>query len=93
MKSEEKFDIEIVPMPEYGNKLWLKIKFKNGQEHCWVPSFEDVARIIKGLAYCEDVKYPNRGQYGRWLLGNLLHDCLKGIPWEEIRQRYKIPKR
>jgi len=90
MKSRDKLDIVAKPMPQYGNKLWVLVRFKTADE--WIPSFEDLFRIIRAICHCEDVKYPY-GK-GREMVRELLDKCCDwDADWEVLRAEFQIPAR
>ena len=62
-RSADKMDVKARRMPEYDDKWWLRVTFKK-TGHVWVPSFEDVARILAGFWWCEEEKYPTTDEYG-----------------------------
>ena len=41
----------------YGEKTWVQIIFDNGG--IWVPSFDELGKILSLIGQCEDEKYPN----------------------------------
>lgn len=92
MRSQDKFELYITEMPQYENKEWVKIKFRNHYDGTWIPSFEDLERIIRAICECEDRKYPN-GK-GRKMVLEFLHDVVKtNFNWEALAYKYKIPLR
>ena len=93
MRSVDKFDIEVIFRPDWDDKKWIKVRFKNGLQTGWIPSFEDFYRILMGLAECEDIKYPLEYHQGRWMIYNLMRQALQGKPWCEIKKDLKIPER
>lgn len=90
---EKGFDVWARRMPQFSNKLWVFVRFwGNGNHASWVPSFEDLFRIIQAICHCEDMKYP-QGE-GRGMVRRFLHDCCeKDADWEKLRTKYKIPER
>jgi hypothetical protein len=79
-------------LDQYDGKLWVIVTF-NGTRTEWVPSFEDLFRIVQAICHCEDEKYPPPAK-GRSMVKELLIDCCeKGIEWETLREKYKIPSR
>lgn len=86
-----------------GEKKWARVVFPSYWKE-WVPSFEDLFRIIQGICYCEDVRYPN-GR-GREMVRDFLNDavdiCGEGIlatpqelqaRWDHLKSKYEIPDR
>ena len=57
MRSADKMTVIAKRMPEYDDKWWIHVVFKK-DGHIWIPSFEDVARILAGFWWCEEQKYP-----------------------------------
>lgn len=98
MRSKDKLDIEVQRMPKYDNKLWTIVRLRNDDGE-WIPSFEDLFRIVQAICHCEDEKYPN-GK-GRFMVRDLLRDCCEMLHpdqtmegrWQELAQKYDIPIR
>jgi len=89
MKSSEKFDLVVGDIPNYG-KDWVTVTFKLGRS--WIPSFEDLFRILVAIGDCEDKKYP--GGKGRWMVADFVAASLRpGATWESVRDRFEIPTR
>jgi hypothetical protein len=91
MRSEQKLDVIIEPM-KFGDKskMWVRVRHKNGFQ--FIPSFEDLYRIIQAICECEDSKYPN-GQ-GRAKVQDFLWDsCEKDIGFSYLALKYEIPIR
>lgn len=88
--STDKFTVEKSYIPAWG-KNWVVIKFANGST--WIPSFEDLYRIITSICECEDEKYPPPEQQGRWYVLNFLIEAIKGKSFEELAKKYKLPIR
>jgi hypothetical protein len=78
----------VVTDTEWG-KLWVKVTLKNSQT--FIPSFEDLFRIIQAICYCEDRKYPN-GK-GREMVEEFLKDCVHETNYAELAEKYEIPIR
>jgi hypothetical protein len=88
MRSNEK--LEVIKLPMYG-KTWVLIKHKK-TGFAFIPSFEDLYRIIQAICDCEDEKYPN-GQ-GRIMVQDFLWDaCAPEMSFEFLVSKYKIPLR
>jgi hypothetical protein len=86
MKSKDKLAVTVKKMPEYGGKLWAYVDFYH-RDNSWIPSFEDLFRIVQALCYCEDNKYPN-GR-GRFMVRDFLKDCCEVLgPNETQSQRW-----
>ena len=76
-------------MPDYGDKRWVWVDFRGRTE--WVPSFEDVFRIVQAICHCEDEKYPT-GE-GRGMVRRFLVDCCeREAEWPELAAKYKVPR-
>jgi len=74
------------------DKKWVVVEFQNGTK--WIPSFEDLYRIIVPICECEDEKYPEPNQYGRFYVLNFLADTIKYLPpFETLAKKHKIPIR
>lgn len=71
-------------------KKWVKV-FVWGKTK-WIPSFQDLYRIISAICFCEDEKYPN-GE-GRGMVVRFLMDCCNpAMSWEVIKAKYQLPDR
>ena len=57
----------------------------------FVPSFEDLYRIIRAICECEDRKYPN-GK-GRKMVEEFLAHCVYSPDFEFLRSQFQIPDR
>lgn len=98
MKSEHKMDVKAKPFDKYGGKHWVLVSF-NGSGAEWIPSFEDLFRIIQAICFCEDEKYPN-GR-GRFMVRDFMHDACEQLKpgerladrWEELRDKYQLFER
>lgn len=87
--SHEKMKVVVKPQPDYGGKLWAEVTFNWSKK--WIPSFEDLHRIIQAIGHCEDVKYPN-GK-GREMVAEFLNDAVYEPDYERLREKYQIPER
>lgn len=96
--------IETRVMPEFGNKLWVKVRLRNSRcSYCgafdgrrgWAPSFHDLYHIVREIAECEELKYPQSAGYkGGQMVLEFLTDCLApGADWPQLKQKHKIPDR
>ena len=91
MKSSDKLEVTICRVAAFGDKPSVKVRHKSGSSQ-WIPSFEDLFRIIQAICNCEDKKYPN-GK-GRNMVRDFLWDaCIPDGDWETLRQQYQIPVR
>jgi len=96
MKSNNKIAVSAKPFDKYGGKHWVLVKFHNGTE--WVPSFEDLYRIIRAICHCEDEKYPPPNGRGRFYVRDFLKACCEEMPpecepeqyWERLREQYRF---
>ena len=89
-RSEDKFDVETFTKPDGSD--WVAVHFKNGTT--WIPSFEDLYRIIHPIANIEDRKYPKRRpDAGRDFTANFFALCCGTFPWSEIKKKFMIPDR
>jgi len=92
MRSEDKIEVWTERMPNYGNKLWVHIKIKNGS-NILIPSFEDWFRIIRKLMECEKDKYDYIFDPYK-VPREFFIDCFnENLTWDEIRKKHKIPIR
>lgn len=87
--STEKFDVSIEYLPDYG-KEWVVVRFRNGNK--WIPSLEDLHRIVAPICECEDKKYPPPAG-GRWTVLNFLIGVVKGKSYEDLAKEFKLPIR
>jgi hypothetical protein len=95
MKSTDKISVLAKPFDKYGGKHWVLVQFPDGTE--WVPSFEDLYRIVRAVCHCEDEKYPPPAK-GRFYVRDFLKACCEEIPpgceqteyWEQLRERFKF---
>ena len=87
--STDKMQVNIEVIPEFG-KEWVVVRFANGTK--WIPSFEDIYRIVQPMCECEDNKYPPPS-YGRWMIANFLMDIVKGKTFEELAEKFSLPIR
>ncbi len=73
-----------------GSNLWVDVTMLRSR--VWVPKLLELAMILRGIAWCEDRRYPT-GK-GRDLLLELLWDALMtSVDPETLRKEYKIPDR
>jgi hypothetical protein len=87
MKSEKKLEVIKQIMPQFGGKTWVLVKHKNG--FAFIPSFEDLFRIVRAICECEDDKYP--GGRGRYMVQDFLWDaCDPNMSFEFLVLKYKI---
>ena len=93
MRSKDKLSVVARRMQQYDNKLWVFVRFQRyGEDRDWIPSFEDLFRIIQAICYCEDDKYPN-GK-GREMVREFLERCCdREVAWEALREEFEIPDR
>lgn len=87
--SYDKMDVIVKVMPDWDNKKWVVVTLKKSKR--FIPSFEDVYRIVKAICYCEDLKYPN-GKGAR-MVSEFLVDVCNGLDFEELKEKYQIPNR
>jgi hypothetical protein len=95
MRSEDKIEVYVRKMPEYGNKLWARIVDRKTRLEI-VPSFEDVRRILLALWRCEERNYEPPQFLGGKYLRNMLDDddfWNPEVAWEILAAKYKIPLR
>jgi len=92
MRSKEKLDVIVELMKfEDVEKTWVRIRHKKSGFQ-FVPSFEDLYRIIRAICECEDKKYPD-GK-GRDMVQDFLWDaCEPDVNFELLALKYKIPLR
>ena len=67
---------------------WVEVIFPNGWR--WVPSFEEVGTILRLIGECEDERYAH-GE-GAEMVIRFCKDTIIGIPYEELRKTYQLPK-
>ena len=68
---------------------WVEVVCK-GCGFSWRPSFEELGEILKLIGECEDEKYA-RGE-GADMVIRWSKDAILGIPYKEIKEKYKLPK-
>lgn len=95
--SERKLKVELEYIPKW-DKTWVKVTLLNEKARSFYPSFEDLYRIVIEICRCEDFKYGNlpgveSRAKGSKMVGEFLHDCCLGIPYDELAIKYKLPKR
>lgn len=75
------------------DKRWAVVEFtETGQR--WIPSFEDLHRIVQAISLCEDEKYPpQKGYKGRRFVEEFLRDAVNESDFSVLAQKYKIPQR
>ena len=89
--STDKMDVVVTKKMPWGEKKeWVKVSFKKF-DTWWIPSFEDLYRIIRAIAHCEDRKYPN-GK-GKDMVADFLRDSVYFDDFDELMKKYQIPER
>lgn len=88
--STEKFTVKKTFF-EGWDKEWVIVEFKNGTK--WIPSFEDLYRIVVPIAECENEKYPPPKYLGKYKVLNFFVDSIKGDSFEKIAKKHKLPIR
>lgn len=91
MRSSDKFDVRIERMGQWDGKDWVRVVFKNDTQKSWIPSFEDLYRIVVPIGECEQKKYPY-GR-GRLMVSDFVTDAISGMSWADLRSKYQIPVR
>ena len=69
---------------------WVEVIFPNGWR--WIPSFEEIGMILKLIGECEDEIYLEKGGKGADMVIEFCKDAIIGIPYEELKRKYKLPK-
>ena len=88
--SKDKMDVIVTKnMPWGDDKDWVKVTLKKSRT--FIPSFEDLYRIIRAICHCEEEKYPN-GK-GLDMVAEFLEDCCRTDDWDYIVRKYQIPER
>ena len=77
----------------YSNeKKWIEVIFDNNQR--WIPSFDDLGKIIYLIGQCEDERYFINGGRGLDLTKEFLDEViLLGITYREFCERKGIPSK
>jgi len=89
--STDKFKVNKTFIEDWG-KQWVVVEFKNGTK--WIPSFEDLYRIIVPICECEDEKYPRPEYLGKFYVLNFITDTIRHYtPFELLAKKYRIPIR
>ena len=73
---------------QIGDKQWVEVIFPGWK---WIPSFEELGRIVYLIGRCEDEKYPN-GKGAEMVKDFLENAILTGMTYEEYCEWKKIPK-
>ncbi len=89
--SHRKMDVVATrSMPaHFSGKRWVSIRLLRSRR--FIPSFEDLHRIIQAICFCEDEKYP-QGK-GRKMVAEFLTACVAESDFAVLRERFKIPSR
>jgi hypothetical protein len=87
--SNDKMDVTVKRMPKWDDKLWVVVTLKRAKR--FIPSFEDLYRIVRAICYCEDEKYPS-GK-GAEMVKEFLSDTCDGTDFDLLRAKYNIPER
>jgi hypothetical protein len=83
-------DVRVTRLPaEYGGKRWASVCLLRSRR--FIPSFEDLHRIIQAISLCEDEKYP--GGQGRGMVARFLWACVSEPDYKKLQDRFKIPAR
>jgi len=91
MRSEDKLEVSVRPMPEFGGKDWVLVRHRKTR-FAFIPSFEDLFRIVRAICYCEDKKYPD-GQGGEMVQNFLWDACQENADFDRLAEKYQIPRR
>jgi hypothetical protein len=91
--SRRKLAIGLIEKPD-GSK-WIDVALKKyGPPHPrFIPSFLDLHRIIRAIAYCEDLKYPPPTYQGRYKLAEFLWEAGLVSDFNALADKYQIPER
>ena len=87
--SRQKMKVVARPFEWMNGKRWVFVELLNGNS--FVPSFEDLHRIIQAICHCEDEKYPD-GK-GRDMVADFLWDSVYIENYTELAEKYSIPIR
>ena len=72
--SEDKMDVIVTKnMPWGDDKKWVRVTLKKSR--IFVPSFEDLYRIIRAICHCEEEKYPAKHRFVGIAIGIQFADC------------------
>lgn len=85
--SRTKMDVRVT-RTKYG-KRWALVSLKRGNS--FLPSFEDLHRIIQAISYCEDEKYPS-GK-GRAMVAEFLNAAVYERDFDKLAASFRIPIR
>jgi len=93
--SSKKINVNVI-QADFGEgfKKWIQVEHIGGS-NIWIPSFEDLFRMIQPICEIEDTKYPpKKGFKGRKMVEEFLVDsCRSNVVYEELAKKYMIPKR
>lgn len=95
--SKRKMRVVVTSNTPWG-KRWARVDIVDWDTQetkaTWIPSFEDLHRIIQAISLCEDEKYPpDKGFEGRGAVARFLKDAVFEKDFEVLARRYKIPLR
>ena len=95
--SENKFSVSEIMIGDTPatEKPWVVVEFhRSGQK--WVPSFEDIYRILRPIGELEEAKYPQvNGARGRRFVSDFVTEMMTSpsTEWPDLRDMFKIPSR
>ena len=72
------------------DKSWVQVDFDNG--YIWIPSFDELGKILSLIGQCEDEKYPN-GKGAELVYEFLKEAILCEMSYEEFCKMKGIPTR
>jgi hypothetical protein len=77
------------------NRWWIKVDFTYPLDNSWMPSFIELAQILRAIAIAEDDTYSN-GK-GRIMMEEFLRDAIEldnltEQDIKDLKERYKFKK-
>jgi hypothetical protein len=72
-------------------KTWVFVKCP-GCDYERPVSFEELGEMLRMIGECEDKIYLENGGKGADMVIDFSKDAVLGIPYEELKKKYKLPK-
>lgn len=97
MRSRHKLKIVARRFAEFGGKRWIAVEILRGNR--FVPSFEDLFRIIRGVVWCERDKYRQLTRDPADMVKEFLGRCVDlsdaeyEFAWQRLMKEFQVPDR
>lgn len=100
MRSKDKIDVSVSTKLKPDGLPWAIVRFRGKRE--WVPSFEDLFRVVLAIVYCERVKYPALRRPPSAMVARFLLDAVRAADrvldrastyedeWAALDARYQL---